>query len=114
MFAAVMRRGGEAIAELLISSGAKVNFEIIDQGHTPLHFASYEGSKKCVELLLANGANVNSQIKEGKAKGQTPLDLTKTKNSRLTPEQNAARKEIADLLRKHGGKTGEELKAKAK
>ncbi len=106
--AAVFGRGGETIAELLISKGAKVNVEV-DQGYTPLHFASYDGNKKCVELLLANGASVNSQIKEGKDKGQTPLDSTKTKNSRLTPEQNAARKEIADLLRKHGAKTGESI-----
>ena len=104
--AAVFGKGGETIAELLISKGAKVNVEV-DQGYTPLHFASYDGNKKCVELLLANGASVNSQIKEGKDKGQTPLDSTKTKNSRLTPEQNAARKEIANILRKYGGKTGQ-------
>ena len=28
-----------------------------------------------------------------------------------SPEVKATKKEIADLLRKHGGKTGEELKA---
>ncbi|MDP6307252.1 MAG: ankyrin repeat domain-containing protein, partial [Verrucomicrobiota bacterium] len=51
-----------------------------------------------VELLIANGADVNA--KDGD--GFTPLDLA-TNN-----------KEIADLLRKHGGKTGEELKAEGK
>jgi hypothetical protein len=30
------------------------------------------------------------------------------------PEESVARKETADLLRKHGGKTGEELKAEGK
>jgi len=49
------------------------------------------------ELLIANGATVNAKIEVGEYKGQTPLD--------------SADGEITDLLRKHGGKTGEELKA---
>jgi ankyrin repeat protein len=40
---------------------------------------------------------VNAKIEDGK----TPLDLA----------IHLKRTEIADLLRKHGGKTGEELKA---
>ena len=38
--------------------------------------------------------------------GYTPLDMANGKT--------ANGKEIADLLRKHGGKTGEELKAEGK
>ena len=45
------------------------------------------------ELLIANGADMNTQEKHG----DTPLD--------------EADGETADLLRKHGGKTGDELKA---
>ena len=51
-------------------------------------------------MLIAKGADVNAKMMDGK----TPLDYavhfiyTKT----------------ADLLRKHGGKTGEELKAEGK
>ena len=52
--------------------------------------------KEVVELLIANGADVNPKDKDGK----TPLD--------------SADGELADLLRKHGGKTGEELKAEGK
>jgi len=48
------------------------------------------------ELLIANGADMNTQEKHG----DTPLD--------------EADGETADLLRKHGGKTGEELKAEGK
>jgi len=48
------------------------------------------------ELLIANGADMNTQEKHG----DTPLD--------------EADPEIADLLRKHGGKTGKELKAEGK
>jgi len=46
--------------------------------------------------------------------GDTPLDLAERKSRRDTPQVKAAKKEIAELLRKHGGKTGEELKGKGK
>ena len=62
---------------------------------TPLHPATYSGHKEVVELLIANGANVNT-----KDKGWTPLDIA------IEFEHS----EIADILRKHGGKTGRELK----
>jgi ankyrin repeat protein len=79
------------IAELLISKSADVNAKAND-GWTPLHWAADKGHKEIVELLIAAGADVNARSRWG----GTP--------SRKHPE-------IADLLRKHGGKTGEELKA---
>jgi ankyrin repeat protein len=63
------------------------------------------GHKGVVELLIAKGADVN-------ARGFleiTPLD--KAVGNTFNDKNNA---EIADLLRKHGGKTGEELKAEGK
>ena len=66
-------------------------------GLTPLLFAAW-GHKEIAELLIAKGADVNAIVTGGISKGQTPLDSTRLK-------------ETADLLRKHGGKTGEELKA---
>ena len=36
------------------------------------------------------------------------------RRNRLVGEPSPSRKAIADLLRKHGGKTGEELKAEGK
>jgi ankyrin repeat protein len=47
---------------------------------------------------------VNAKILSGGIKGETPLDFAIIRNHT----------EFADLLRKHGGKTGEELKTEAK
>ena len=82
------------VAELLIDNGADVNAKT-RTGRTPLHNGDTKG---IVELLIAKGANVNALILSGSHQGKTPLDT-------------ADNKETADLLRKHGGKTGEELKA---
>ena len=84
------------IVELLITKGADVNAKEEEEGWTPLFVAVGEGYKKIIELLIANGADVNAKDDVG----DTPLDMA------IGLEQP----ETADLLRKHGGKTGEELK----
>jgi ankyrin repeat protein len=91
-------KGHKEIVEMLIAAGADVNAKYEDEG-TPLHMAALNGHKEIVELLIAKGADVNAKTRHG----QTPLDLAIKRNP-----------ETADLLRKHGGKTGEELKAEGK
>ena len=59
-----------------------------------MHYAARDGHKEIVKLLIANSANVNAI---DFVDGETPLDW--------------ADKKIAALLRKHGGKTGDELDA---
>ena len=92
--------GHKEIVELLIEKRADVNAKS-SFGTTPLHEAGYGKETEVAELLIAKGADVNA--KDGG--GDTPLDeAIKLKRH----------PEIADLLRKHGGKTGVELKAEGK
>jgi ankyrin repeat protein len=65
-----------------------------------LHYAAKYGRKETVELLIAKGVDVNAKNDYG----ETPLDMA------IGLEQP----ETVDLLRKHGGKTGGELKAEGK
>ncbi|MEO1863286.1 MAG: ankyrin repeat domain-containing protein [Verrucomicrobiia bacterium] len=86
--------GRTEVAELLIAEGAEVNAKGGWMVRTPLHYAAFEGHEEIAELLIATkGADVNAKH----IGGLTSLDFA------------SANKEIADLLRKHGGKTKKEL-----
>ena len=87
-------RGRKEIVELLIAKGADLNVKNKDGG-TPLHNAAWKGHNEIAKLLIVKDADVNAKDVEG----QTPLDWA----------EEEKHKEIASLLRKHGGKTGEEL-----
>ena len=93
----------EEIVEIFIVNGANINAKDANE-FTSLHYAAARGHKEVAELLITKGADVNAKDDLGK----TPLDIA---NHPENPNDVA---EIADLLRKHGGKTGVELKAAGK
>jgi len=101
-------------AELLIAKGADVNAKAGGVGDTPLHWSALRGQNEIAELLIANGADVNAKGFHGK----TALDLAIQykpvlfiDGERQVSVEETKYTELADLLRRHGGKTGEELKA---
>ena len=91
------RFGRKEIAELLLAEGADVSAKNDYLGWTPLHTAAYTGHRAIAELLIAKGAVVNAKDDHD----ETPLDWSIMGGEPKT----------ADLLRKHGAKTTEELKA---
>ena len=93
-------QGHSDVVELLIANDADVNASDV-RGWIPLHAAVDQGHAAVAELLIVKGADLNARMKGG---GYTVLDLANLK------EQT----ETAVLLRKHGAKTGEELKAEGK
>ena len=92
--------GHNEIAELLIANGADVNTTTDGGRWTPLHESARSNRKVIAKLLINKGADVNAMNKYV----ETPLDLA----IELKKNKTAA------LLRKHGDKTGEELKAEEK
>ena len=97
-----VNRGDLAGVQVELDKGANVNAKMWRR--TPLHSATAGGHTEIAELLIDKGADVNAIIVSGHLKGQTSLDFASVLKST----------ELADLLRKHGGKTGEELKAEGK
>ena len=79
-----------------MAAGADVDVKGGFMKGAPLHTAALNGHKEVTELLIDNNADVNAKGNFGR----TPLDSAiKDKHT-----------ETADLLRKHGAKTAEELK----
>ena len=91
------RRGHAKTAQALIQAGADINAK--DKvGWTPLHYASSRGHAKTAQVLIKAGAGADINAKD--KVGSTPLDK--------------GDEDTKQLLRKHGGKTGEELEAQEK
>ena len=78
-----------------LASGVDVNAKRL--GITSLHQAAYWGNKKIAELLIDKDADVNATNSDN----ETPLDWAVM----------GGVKSIANLIRKHGGKTRQELEA---
>jgi len=115
----------EAVKEYL-AAGTDKNVRTGKWGDTPLHRAAFWGYTEIVELLINNEVDVNAKDKYGctplhDAAEYSHLEIAEMLIDRA-PDMNAldnngdtpldlANGETAELIRKHGGKTGKELKA---
>jgi cytohesin len=83
------------VVEALLEAGALVDAKEKEEGQTPLHFAARRGNLEIAEALIAAGAEVNALDRSG----DTPLDRSEGAQT-------------AELLRRHGGTTGDALREK--
>jgi len=125
----------------LINNGAYLNIKDQRKG-TPLHWAAFAGRMNMCELLVINGADINPVNKDdltpldltpapNKIEKSESGDLNSgvptiggeslveiTQSGDLTLGVPAipmwGERKVRTYLRKHGGKTGEELKAEGK
>ena len=99
-----------AYVRLELEKGVDVNLKNLkSMQETPLHFAAEGGQKEVAEYLISKGANVNAISSFGHMRiPTTPLDKAK-EEPWDSEETKAKKKEIADLLRKQGGKGWQEL-----
>jgi len=132
-----VREGNVEAVKQHLAAGADVNVKDA-RGMTPLHLATSNGQKEIVEPLIAAGADVNAKMNNGMTPldvtSVIPPNSNKTEiidllrkhggtsdwlkgarfdQSRILAAPRSQSREEANRrpLRKHGGKTGEELKA---
>ena len=96
--------GRRQVVKTILDEGFDINTIGGRYNMTPLILAAWRGNRSLVRLLIQRGADVNAKVTSVQNQGSTPLDAA----IETDPP------EIADLLRKPGGRTGEELKAEGK
>jgi ankyrin repeat protein len=97
------------LTKLLLDEGANPNVRTRDRT-TPLHLVADTGNTAVAQLLISRGADVNAKD----FYGSTPLSIAENlsdmnrfgepRETPLTDQVKAAKKEIAELLREHGAK----------
>lgn len=92
------RLGNNNIIAVLLEFGADINAKTEIAGRTALHEAALQGHLSTVKLLLERGADVNARNKHGR----TPLYYAVSPPPPLSRPKNSG--EVAELLRRHGGK----------
>ncbi|MHC4660905.1 MAG: ankyrin repeat domain-containing protein [Planctomycetota bacterium] len=105
-------QNNRSLTEVLLNKGADINAQVYTTGWTPFYIAVMTGHCEMAEYLIKKGADVNLKDKFG----STPLDdaiykLNYELNSEAVDKAKVEnRNKIIDLLRSHGGLTGEEIR----
>ena len=94
--------GHKGIVEILTSNGADLN-ALNNDGRTALHWATLNSKLEVCKLLIKKGAKLNVRDENE----ETPIDFTISNGSSINNETIV-------FLRKHGAKSGAELKAERK
>lgn len=100
------------VVKLLINEGADLNVKKKDEtGGTALHMAASLGLVEIATALVEAGADINSTDKHG----FTPLDETQWLAEAQWPrhDKQQARRRVAELLRKKGGRRAADLATEA-
>ena len=98
------------VSKILIINGADINAKD-DSEITPLHYAVSFYAKEIVQLLITNGVDLNATDSDYKTALDYAEDFVQVNES---ANKAKVRIIIAALLRKHGAKTGDELKTEGK
>ena len=101
------KNGNIEVVKQRLAAGADVQSRCTECEGTALSHAASGGHIEIAELLIAAGADVNAKNDFG----FTPLDNAEV-YAGLQPRHATFDKLITDFIRKHGGKSGESLKAK--
>ena len=99
----------EQVVKLIIQAGADVNVKST-LGYTPLMWAARAGNLEITQLLIELGANVHDTDNDG----NNALHYARNPAHKHHPRVKQNRQATIRLLRKHGGKTGEELTVEGK
>ena len=106
----VKPKAGRLMKHILLTTIAAVLVSC-DWGPSTIHQAANQGNNEAVKRYLEAGTDVSAKNKSGDRES-TLLHYAADRGHKETSELLIA--EGADLLRKHGGKTGGELKAEGK
>ena len=104
------KKGNIKLVKQHLAAGTDVNAKD-DRGWTPLFEAVINGHKEIVELLIANGADVNAKNKTKFIFIKNQARLYINNPTSLDWAIVSKQTEIADLLRRRGGKKSEVFEA---